>query len=382
MDQLTRLPQELLLQLSEYFFYDDLAALSLTCRPLNKAVYGRLQLHKSLKTQFHTIRDRSWGPANRPLGWFDVLAQLLRRSFPAEYVSTLRLTACPWFWRELQTFKNIHPESVRARSPWSEADMNLVVRAALSSPWIYRNGSSPCGGKSAARNMSEFVQECKEGDMDNILAILLPLLPNLERIELAPGVDDTVLEADQPSPRCNAYDFIPRSSFPLTLCIGLGSVPGVISRIASSLLDPSRKHELLRIQNPLPYVALRNLRTVCFDFSAIQDMPWAATLSELTPWMSLPSLRRIDAAYVQDHSFRWPSELPKSYVEDVRFCGPIGHRLCLDHVVDLAKGCHGPCLITQRDRDGCPWEPGEGPYDWQAVKVEDDGAILTLGGTL
>ena len=210
MDHLSKLPDELLLYLAEYFLYDDLTALALTSRKLNRGVHGRLQHHKLLKRQYTIICDRSWRASNLRLGWFDILARLLKQSFPAEYVSTVRLTNCPWYWRELSTFlleEDADSENESAngfvKKPWQNEDMTMVIRAALSSPWIYRDGSHPCGPRSAAINMSEFVREVKEGDMDNILAILLPLLPDLERFELAPGRDG-VMDEDQPSSHCIA----------------------------------------------------------------------------------------------------------------------------------------------------------------------------------
>lgn len=200
---LSQLPDELLLYLSEHLLYHDLAALSLTSQKLNQIVFGRLQHHRSLKRQYTNLDDHSWPYSIHRLGWFDVLARLLRESYPPEYVNSVRITHCPWYWDQLATLANCNPESLDVRKPYQEEDMNVVVRAALSSPWIYRDGSSPCGGRSAALNMSDFVREIKEGDMDNILAILLPLLPNLERIELAPGSGE-LPEDDQPSPHCNS----------------------------------------------------------------------------------------------------------------------------------------------------------------------------------
>lgn len=203
MDYLTQLPDELLLSLSEFFLYHDLSAISLTCRRLNQIVFERLQLHKSLKRKFTTVDDTQWSSTDLQLGWFDVLARLLKSSFPPEYVNNLRITHCPWYWNELSTLA--HWDSRSTSKPWREDDMNVVVRAALSSPWIYRDGSIPCGGRSAALNMSDFVREIKEGDMDNILAILMPSLPYLTSLELAPGQSHS-LEDDQPSTdACNTH---------------------------------------------------------------------------------------------------------------------------------------------------------------------------------
>lgn len=163
----------------------------------------------------------------------------------------------------------------------------------------------------------------------------------------------------------------------------MGSVPGIVKRIASSALDPSRKHELLRIQNPAPYHAFQNLRYLLYDFTAIGHMPWAATLNEIAPWMSLPSLRRVDIReVVADHTFRWPDDSPKSKVQDLRIYAAYGHRLPLQSAVELAKGCQWPCLITHRDLSGHEYRPHEGEYDWQAVRVGHDGDIQTLGGLL
>lgn len=200
MTRLTDLPEELLLQLAPFFYLDDLRSISLTCSTLNKAVYKRLQYHVNLKRQYNSISDRSWTAQQHRLGWFDVLAELLRHDFPAEYVTRLRITSCPWYWGELYSLSSL--TSAETRRPYKEDDMNIVVRAALSSPWIYRNGTKPCGGASNAQDMSQFVTEVKEGDMDNILAILLPLLPDLEHIDLGPGVDQGEDE-DQPRAHCN-----------------------------------------------------------------------------------------------------------------------------------------------------------------------------------
>ena len=166
----------------------------------------------------------------------------------------------------------------------------------------------------------------------------------------------------------------------------MGSVPGIVHRVTKGELDPSpmRKHEEMHLQNPVPYMAFQNLRHLVYDFRAISHVPEMATFYELMPWLSLPSLRRVDAYDVRDHTFRWPDplEAPESRIEDFRVYATRSHRISLELVVELAKGCKGPCMFTQRDLDDSLHEPGHGIYDWQAVQVDDIGRIRTLGGAL
>lgn len=164
----------------------------------------------------------------------------------------------------------------------------------------------------------------------------------------------------------------------------MGSIPGIVHRIATQSHDPSRKHELLSLQNPAPYRALENLRSVRFDFTVIaQIMPWATTFLELALWMALPSLRRIDAINVNEtmNHFSWPCELPHSNVQDIRFYS-WSRSLPLQEAVKLARCCVGPCLITQRDLRGNLIRPEDTMWDWQAVRVAPTGSIMTLGGVL
>lgn len=187
--ELYDLPEELLLQISNFLFVEDLAALSLTCRLLNNVAHPRLQHHVALKRKYNRLSDKSWSAESHALGWFGILAELLRREFPPEYVTSLKLTDCPWYWNEMPHLTHLSQDELK--SPYNNGDMDLAVRAALNSPWIFRDGTKPCGASSNASNMSVFVAEMKEGDMDNVLAVLLPLLPGLEHIELAPEeVDD------------------------------------------------------------------------------------------------------------------------------------------------------------------------------------------------
>ena len=199
------LPEEILIHISTFFFFQDLISLSLTSRRLNKAVHARLRTHLELKKRYHNISDQRWNKEGPTLGWFDILAALLSQKFPPEYVHSLKFTGCPWYWNELSTLPHLTASPTEA--PYNETDMNVVVKSALNSPWIYRDGSKPCGGTSNAADMSEFVAEVKQGDMDNILAILLPLLPNLERIELVPGEDEQFEHCNTQPLRCSTSTY-------------------------------------------------------------------------------------------------------------------------------------------------------------------------------
>ncbi|KAL9086641.1 MAG: hypothetical protein Q9159_004050 [Coniocarpon cinnabarinum] len=348
---------ELLLYISEHLLYDDLFAIALTSRKLNRIVSNRFQHHSTLKRRYGNICDRVWSTSELRLGWFDVLTRLLKGLFPVEYVRTVRITCCPWYFYEMPTFAGVDPRSAEAQQPWDPTDIVLATQAAKASPWIYKDGSKPCGPKSAAQDMEDFDRELKEGDMDNVLAILLPLLTNVERLELAPGMDGAVEEEDE----------------------RMGSVPGIVERVANGALDPSRKHELHRMQNPAPYNAFQNLHYLLYDFSAVQDLPHITTFWELLPWISLPSVRRIDIYNVQEHHFRWPEAMPKSMAKDVRIFTSRAHRLSLSPLLEFAKGFVGPCLFSQRELDGTLHTHGDGFSDWRSVRLDADGSISSLG---
>ena len=198
MIRLVNLPEEILSQISSLLYVEELIALSLTSRLLYRVIQPRLRHHVALKRKYHTVSDRNWIEDSHLLGWFSVLAELLREDGLHNYVTKIKLSNCPWYWNELPRLaKSSRHET---QKPYTEEDMTLVVRAALNSPWIYRNGTKPCGYQSNAATISQFVAEVQEGDMDNILAILLPLLPKLEHIELGQGNE---ADEGQTSGHCN-----------------------------------------------------------------------------------------------------------------------------------------------------------------------------------
>lgn len=229
--RLVDLPDELLLQVIGRFQLWDLQNLSLTCARLRRVSYDLLEKHKTLKRRYHRLDD----PQHTSLGgWLDLLLKVLKQEIPAEYVEQVDITQAFWYWHELPIY-NLRDSSI----PCSEADMTLVVDAIMSSQWIRKDDA--CGISAAARNRQEFISEVRQGDQDNLLAVLLPLLPNLKSLAIRPTN--------------TAGPGMP-----------LGSVLGIVKQVglvwmANDRLDP--------VSRPLPKVPFQKLEHVEYINEAV-----------------------------------------------------------------------------------------------------------------
>lgn len=301
MASLWRLPDELLLEVISYFLLDDLQSLAVTNRYFRNLSQNQLERHKQLKRKYYKLDDDA---QQHPTGWLTPLLALLKDDYPPSYTEVVRIERPAWYWHELPYFEqeeHQHDTPGQQTSSW-ENDMKLVIKAVESSPWIPE--SEPCGPRTNAKNRAHFIAEIREGDQDNILAILLPLLPNLQRLQLPAG---------------RRHE-------------GLGSVPGVVSQIARAT------DAAISAGEPIDDLPLSKLSCICTSDARIQHLDF----EDVAPFMSLPSVSEVDMLNVTQEEFEWPATLPMSRASIVH-CSL--SYTPYPAIQGLASGMRGPCMI-------------------------------------
>lgn len=179
------------------------------------------------------------------------------------------------------------------------------------------------------RPVDDVFAEICSGDDDAVLCLLIHLLPNLQWIKLP------------------AY------------CWGGIDAPKtlkVIDRIARLPNQPSAS---------LPLSNLKHIHGCVFNGY------YGIDLEGLCFFLSLPSVKTVDAGWVHEDVFTWPEGLPRSRVERIVMRSSTVTRKA---IVGLAEGIIGPCKITQDwgfRRHGSPMNLTE---DWYELEIPFEGA--------
>ncbi|KAI9726490.1 MAG: hypothetical protein M1828_001312 [Chrysothrix sp. TS-e1954] len=298
MADILQLPDELLLQVQSNFYLADLEQFNLVCRRFAAVSYRRCKQHRALRRKYRRL-----DVLDEKLGWFDHLVAVLHNDDVAHYIEELHIPTAEWYWQELRAFDpSVLP---------SEADLNLVLETARQSKWISEKDA--CGRRGAARNMREFLVEIEEGDQDNILAVLVPLLPNLRKIEL-------------PAMRFGG--------------LKMGSLPGVVERIARA----AHTAEQFPLHDDLPLASLREIVGLNLKSNPIARLGFGVDFRGLAPFLAIPSVRKLWTLETHEPMFHWPLDLPKSRVEEVHF---LESSISEQAARELGRAIEGPCVMKQ-----------------------------------
>ena len=298
MSAILQLPDELLLQVQSHFFLADLQNFSGVCRRFSSVAYRRCEEHRALSRKYRRL-----DACEEPFGWFSHLVTVLRNDEIAPYVKELHIPNCEWYWDEL-------PARDGSITPSAE-DFELVSRAARESQWISEKDA--CGRRAAATNMDHFLQEIGEGDQDNVLAVLVPLLPNLRKIEL-------------PAQRYGG--------------LKMGSLPGVMGRIAIA----THAAEQIFSDEELPMRSLEEVVGLNHKRNPVSRIGFGVDFEGLAPFLALPSVRKLWTLETHEPMFYWPEELPKSRVREIEF---LESSITEQAARALARGIAGPCVMKQ-----------------------------------
>lgn len=329
------LPDELILSVLSHFLIDDLQNVSLACRRLNVVAHSLVQHHVNLKRMYHRINDPF---QNSPSGWLQPLVGLLKDEFPASYVEQLLIAQCEWYYADLPAYDDFERSQLERRpNPFTEDDMKLVAAATAASPWITSHDA--CGRMANAKTSDEFLKEVREGDQDNILAVLVPLLPNLSRLYLPKEIDS---------------DGIP-----------MGSLIGVVGRIACAYAA--------RGSDSVADLPLQHLEHI--ECTRVGVYPYVGRdLMQISSFAALPSVKTMKLGETWQNSFTWPRALPKSRLQYVEF---VGGNVELDAIRGFARGIAGPCTFKHRRRSRFgPNSTSESR--WTLAKSDDLGIIHVL----
>ena len=317
------LPDELLLEVSSFLFLPDLLAFAKARLRFSLIAHSRLAHHVSLKQQYRRLEGYG---SDEPRGWIGILIKVLRNEIPPEYIEEVAILRAEWYFREIP---NGRGEKI------SLEENELIASAARScAPWITEHDA--CGPGAEARDMKHFLTEINEGDQDNALAILLPMLPNVHTLILCAG-DRGIIE--------------------------MGSLPGVVRRIArASSAFPQCQRGTLPLHN-LTKIAGRRCEV---------GRRIGVFLNDLTPFMALPSVKLVECHDSVDSYFNWNGSLPKSEVREVVLHN--GHTHIRVAECLARYGIEGPCTLRQFRSPDTGFDRYEG--DWFEVRK-----VIAAGNT-
>lgn len=332
MASLVQLPNELSSDVLKYLWLQDLQNISLTCKHLRQVSHQPLTAHIDLKRRYWRLDDRITGNVARgPCGWLTPLVALLKGEIDPSYVEVANIKFASWKWHELPSVFGGKP----THKPYQDTDMDLVIKAAESSPWI--TDWDACGPRANAKDRPHFIREIYEGDQDNILAILIPLLPNLKRLSLPGGRDSN----------------------------WLGSVTGVVARIVNAGVLAGGDEASGLPLSKLSYIGSGDTKSQGLD------------LDEIAPYLALPSVREVSLLGITQFDFEWSIELPQSNASEVVFAASAMHA---ETGLAFAKIFRGPCTI---DYNPLIMQEQQGPprrESWESLQVDGKGNVVVALG--
>lgn len=318
-----QLPDELLLEVQSYFYLEDLERFNLVCRRFAAVSYRRCQQHRALRSKYRRLTA-----LDEPFGWLVHLLAVLRNYDVQHYIEEIHIPTCEEYWDDIKAnSKNLLP---------SDADIRLVKQAARDSPWISKKDA--CGPGCAANTFEDFLREIDEGDQDNILAILVPLLPNLRKLEL-------------PARRHGG--------------LPMGSLPGVVKRIAKA----THAAEHFPTESGLPLTKLDEIVGLNIRSNPMAQLGFGVDFEGLAPFLAIPSVRKLWTLETHEPFFHWPEDLPKSRVQEVQF---YQSSVAEPAARALARGIVGPCTMKQEFRmhaHGRQWPQAAPREHWTKIDI-------------
>lgn len=302
---LTVLPDEILLELTQYLYLPDLEALSGTCKHFHRVFSGSLLDEQAYARE--NLRDVTLTSDN--FGFHDLLLGILKREINPNYIKRFdcRETCIS---RGSFAYLDEGDEIEMARYVgWTPEDVSLIRAAILRSPWL-ENITTP------DELINNMLQRAREISEDAILALLVPLMRNL------------------------ALFLPPRRA------LTLRQVFVKIAR-AQIVAERTNPHAWQRLP-------LRRLHTIYASGSTV-----GMTLNDTIHYMSLPSIRRIfldsvlyDGPFrLTDAAIRSLTGIPRSRASAVyiRFGS-----LSRNPAELFANYLAGPCILRQHMSDPVP----------------------------
>lgn len=228
MANIQRLPDELLSQILFFIPPEALQGFAFTSPRFYKASYVRLQEHKELRARYQIVQLKELPEYHKFLS----IVLLTDAGFYVEEVHMLKMLA--GYWQKEGDYKI------------SESDLDLFDSAMKNLPYI------------DPREVDKWMSELWGGNEDPVMAILLPLLPNLHTLTL------------KASSRGDEMDFL----------------SNLVRHVA--LAKVSEKPESIS--------AFQKLLKVKFD--ADNEEGFGFNLETIARFLALPSVRRVEAEYV------------------------------------------------------------------------------------
>ena len=239
------LPYEIMFQLFDYTAPQDLVRTALINARLYNIAGPFLERHRQLHSKYAFIDSYQSLLEEKPKHihfWRDMLRDVLTDPSVAYYVQRVRIGPCNFGWHDYSRDDG----GQRSIPP---SDLDIIKKALRTSAYI------------PSERVDEWYEEAELGNEDPILAILIPLLPNL-----------CTLEVKQQSNRS-------------------------MSCLHEVVTNAARAYALGKIRDD----AFRSLKTLRFESLDRLHL----SLEQVNPFMALPSTRLVRLNYIWAWDFRW-----------------------------------------------------------------------------